>query len=243
MPPIPTLIHRWDLTPGEAMTLQKELATRVERSDRFDTIRLIAGIDISANDHTGIARAAIVVLSYPDMAVIEQRRHEEPLRFPYVPGLLSFRETPSILATYEQLLHRPDLLMVDGQGIAHPRRLGIASHLGLLLDTPSIGVAKSILVGKHQPVGERVGDWQPLIDRGEVIGAALRTREKVTPIYVSIGHRVSLETAIAIVLRCCRGYRLPEPTRHAHNVAGLKEPISPSPPSAQESQNTQLSLW
>jgi deoxyribonuclease V len=224
MPAISTPIHRWDLAPGDARALQAELAVRIERADRFEEIRLVAGIDISANNYTGIARAAIVLLSYPDMRVVERRRHEEDLRFPYVPGLLSFREAPSILATYEQLQRRPDLLLVDGQGIAHPRRLGIAAHLGLLLDTPAVGVAKSILVGTHKPVGEHTGDWQPLVDKGEVIGAALRTREKVKPVYVSIGHRVSLETAVGIVLRCCRGYRLPEPTRHAHNVAGLKEP-------------------
>lgn len=218
-------IHRWDLTPSEAIALQKELATRIERSDHFDEMRIVAGIDISAIDRPPrpIARAAIVLLSYPEMQVIERRLYEEDLRFPYVPGLLSFREAPSILAAYTQLQHRPDLLMVDGQGIAHPRRLGIAAHLGLLLNTPAIGVAKSILVGKHEPVGEQVGDWQPLVDKGEVIGAALRTRAKVKPVYISIGHRISLETAIRVVLRCGRGYRLPEPTRHAHNVAGLKE--------------------
>jgi len=224
MPVIPPLIHRWDLAPGDAMALQQELAKRIERADRFDTIHLVAGIDISANNTTAVARAAIVLLSYPDMGIVERRRHEEELRFPYVPGLLSFREAPSILAAYEKLRHRPDLLMVDGHGIAHPRRLGIAAHLGLVLDTPAIGVAKSILVGRHEPVGERVGAWQPLIDKGEVIGAAVRTREKVKPVYISCGNRVSLETAIQIVLRCCRGYRLPEPTRHAHNIAGLKEP-------------------
>ena len=143
----PHLLHRWDLDPQEAIQLQRELATKVIREGQPEAVNIIAGIDISANDRTGLARAAIVALAYPSLDVLERVLYEEALRFPYIPGLLSFREAPSILSGFQKLRHKPDLLMVDGQGIAHPRRLGIASHLGLLLDLPSIGCAKSILTG------------------------------------------------------------------------------------------------
>ncbi len=217
----PHWLHRWDLEPGEAIQLQRELASKVIREDRLGEVSVIAGIDISANDRTGLARAAIVALAYPSMEVLERVRHEEPLRFPYIPGLLSFREVPSILAGFQKLHHQPDLLMVDGQGIAHPRRFGIASHLGVLLELPSIGCAKSILTGHLSgTLGEEVGARVPLIaDKNEVIGMGVRTKARTNPIIVSIGHRISLETAVDYVLSCCRGYRLPEPTRQAHNTA------------------------
>jgi deoxyribonuclease V len=156
------------------------------------------------------------------METVETALVRHPTSFPYVPGLLSFREAPAILAALSGLKTPPDLLMCDGQGIAHPRRLGIASHLGVLADLPSIGVAKSILVGRHAPLDDHPGAWQPLINRGEVIGAALRTRQGVKPVYVSVGHRLSLETAIELVLRCTSKYRLPEPTRQAHHLASQK---------------------
>jgi deoxyribonuclease V len=217
---IPHLLHRWDLDPQEAIQLQRELATRVIQKDQLEPIKVIGGIDISANDRTGLARAAIVALAYPSMEVLERVRHEEALRFPYIPGLLSFREAPSILAGFQKLQHKPDLLMVDGQGIAHPRRLGIASHLGILLDLPSIGCAKSILTGHLKgELSQEVGAHVPLVVDGEVLGVGLRTKARANPLIISIGHRISLETAVKLVLACCQGYRLPEPTRQAHNTA------------------------
>ncbi len=223
----PHLLHRWDLTPQEAIQLQRELASRVIREGQPEAVKVIAGIDISANDRTGLARAAIVALAYPSMQVLEWVLHEESLRFPYIPGLLSFREAPSILAGFQKLKHKPDLLMVDGQGIAHPRRLGIASHLGLVLDLPSIGCAKSILTGHLKgELGQEIGARVPLMADGEVIGVGLRTKARTNPLIISVGHRLSLEVAVDYVLACCRGYRLPEPTRQAHNTAGGHAPTS-----------------
>ncbi|HEY7351031.1 MAG TPA: deoxyribonuclease V [Ktedonobacterales bacterium] len=225
----PHLLHRWDLNPQEAVQLQRELASKVIREGQPEGVKIIAGIDISANDRTGLARAAIVALAYPSMEVVERVRHEEALRFPYIPGLLSFREAPSILAGFQKLQRQPDLLMVDGQGIAHPRRLGIASHLGLVLDLPSIGCAKSILTGHLKgDLSQEVGARVPLIADGEMLGMGLRTKARTNPLIVSIGHRISLEAAVEYVIRCCRGYRLPEPTRQAHNAASGNPPASES---------------
>lgn len=219
------LDHRWDLEPAAARALQGELAGRIVREDRLDGPRLIAGIDLALpKDAAGrvVGRAALVVLGFPDLQVVEQQVVEQPISFPYVPGLLSFREAPLGLAAFEELGQPPDVLIVDGQGLAHPRRFGIACHLGLLLDVPSIGCAKSILIGEAEEPGPRPGDWTPLVHRGETIGAALRTRAGVRPVYVSIGHRVSLPTAIELVLRCGRGYRLPEPTHLADRIASRR---------------------
>ena len=212
----------WPVDQAAAVALQRELAPRVVHAWSGQQVRLVAGIDISANDRTGLARAAVVALTYPELEVVETRTHEEPLRFPYVPGLLSFREAPSILEAFDTLQCRPDLLLVDGQGIAHPRGLGIAAHLGVLLDCPSIGCAKSRLVGQHQQVGETPGDRAELIYRGQVVGVALRTKARTNPLYISIGHRIDLPTAVDYVLACCRGYRLPEPTRRAHLASGSR---------------------
>jgi len=212
--------HRWDVTGAEAHAIQHRLAPRVERETRLGEVRVIAGVDMSAKD---VARAAIVLLSYPDLATIEIARAERPLVFPYIPGLLSFREGPAVLAAFAQLRGTPDLVLFDGQGIAHPRRLGIGAHIGALLDLPSIGVAKSVLTGRGPEPGPAPGDWSPLTDKGEVVAAALRTKRNVKPVYVSIGHRVDLPTAIHWVLACGRGYRLPEPTRRAHNAAAVAE--------------------
>jgi deoxyribonuclease V len=223
----PHLLHRWDLEPQEAMQVQRELASKVIREDQCGEVKIVAGIDISANDRTGLARAAIVALAYPSMEVLERVRQEEALRFPYIPGLLSFREAPSIIAGFQKLRYKPDLLMVDGQGLAHPRRFGIACHLGVLLDVPSIGCAKSILRGHLSgELGQEVGAHVPLIDGQEIIGAGLRTKVHTNPLIVSIGHRISLETAVAYVLACCRGYRLPEPTRQAHITASTRGDMS-----------------
>jgi deoxyribonuclease V len=212
-------LHEWSLKQDEAKALQRELAKRVVREDRLDEVSHIAGVDMAINEGNGMARAAVVLLSYPALEVEERHVYEEPVRMPYVPGLLSFRELPCILGAFELLKQQPELVMVDGQGIAHPRRLGIASHLGLWLDLPSIGCAKSILVGHHGPLSEEAGSWVPLKADGEVIGAVLRTRAHVKPMIISLGHRISLETSLRYVLDCSRGYRLPEPTRLADKLS------------------------
>jgi deoxyribonuclease V len=212
-------LHEWNLKQDEAKALQRELAKRVVREDRLDEVRHIAGVDMAINEVSGMARAAVVLLSYPALEIVEQHVYEEPLRMPYIPGLLSFREIPCILGAFYLLKQQPELVMVDGQGIAHPRRLGIASHLGLWLDLPTIGCAKSILTGHHVPVSEEVGSWVPLEADREVIGAVLRTRARVKPMIISLGHRISLETSLRYVLACGRGYRLPEPTRLADKLS------------------------
>ena len=222
-------MHEWNLNQGEAIALQRELAKQVIREDRLDEVRHIAGVDMAINEISGMARAAVVLLSYPELEVIEQHVYEEPLRMPYIPGLLSFREIPCILGAFDLLQQQPDLVMVDGQGIAHPRRLGIASHLGLWLELPTIGCAKSILTGLHDPVSEEAGAWVPLIaNKQEVIGAVVRTRTRVKPMIISPGHRISLETSLRFVLDCSRGYRLPEPTRLADKLSKNNEWIEPS---------------
>jgi deoxyribonuclease V len=201
----------------------------VSRKNELGSPHLIAGADISHPDASGVATAAVVVLSYPELSPIEIRVVEQKPGFPYVPGLLSFRESPLILAACQRVVSRPDLMLVDGQGIAHPRRLGLASHLGLLLDIPTIGCAKSLLWGKHEPVGEEPGDVAQLRDGDETIGAVLRTKRGTSPIYVSIGHKVDLESAIYWTRKCCQGYRIPEPLRLAHLAAAgqLKEKEPP----------------
>jgi len=215
-------IHSWQVTAQGAIAIQESLRDQVIREDRFGVINTVAGIDVGFEEGGGITRAAVVVLGYPGLELAETSVVRRPTTFPYIPGLLSFREAPAVLEAIERLSTPPDLLFCDGQGIAHPRRLGLASHLGLWTDLPSIGAAKSRLIGQHEPVGERRGDWQPLYDAGELIGAALRTRPTARPLYISIGHRISLETAIRMVLSCTRVYRLPEPTRQAHHLASLR---------------------
>src|SRR5216684_7386274 len=185
-------LHAWNLQQSEAIALQRELAKRVVREDRFDEMHHIAGVDMAINEENGMARAAVVLLTYPALEVVEQHVYEEPVRMPYIPGLLSFRETPCILGAFARLQQQPDLVMVDGQGIAHPRRLGIASHLGLWLELPTIGCGKSILTGHHRTLGEEAGSWVPLVDNDETIGAVVRTRTHVKPMIISLGHRISL---------------------------------------------------
>ena len=215
-----SISHRWDLSPAEARALQPQLAGRVIAETTFDPsgVRTVAGVDVSFRQ--GMARAAVVVLRLTNLEPVDCAVDEAPANFPYIPGLLTFREGPCVLSALEQLTIWPDLLIFDGQGIAHPRRIGLAAHMGVILDHPSIGCAKSRLIGTHADPGNEVGDWEPLADEGEVIGAVVRSRAGVKPLYVSIGHRVDLPTAIDLVLRCTRGYRLPETTRHAHKVAG-----------------------
>lgn len=211
--------HPWDLMPKEAIALQRQLAGHVLVADHYGEVRHIAGVDVGFEQNNTITRAAVAVLEYPDLTLREYAIAREPTRFPYVPGLLSFREVPAVLAALEQLSALPDMLLCDGQGIAHPRRLGIASHLGVLLDLPTIGVAKSRLIGTHDEPGEEKGAWQPLWDKEEEIGCVLRTRSRVKPLYISPGHRVGLESARQWVMACLTRYRLPETTRWAHRLA------------------------
>ena len=213
-------LHQWNVSHGQAKALQVSLAKKVVTEDESINPHLIAGVDISSPGPRDTGRGAVVVLNYPELNLVEVKTVERKVTFPYIPGLLSFREAPLILAACQELSSVPDLVLVDGQGIAHPRRFGLASHLGLFLDVPAIGCAKSILCGAHKPVGEKVGSYAELVDNGQVIGAALRTRIGVKPIYVSVGHKISLNSAIKWVLNCCRGYRLCEPTRLAHLAAG-----------------------
>lgn len=230
-------LHPWDIPVEEAMRIQRELSGRIVEWDDFDKIERIGGVDISFRG--GVAKAAVVVMSFPELEVLDYAVEEMPVTFPYIPGLLSFRESPPLMAAFEKLETEPDLVIVDGQGIAHPRGLGIASHLGLILDKPTIGCAKSKLYGRHKEPGKKAGSIEYLYDnRGKIIGACVRTKDSVKPVYVSVGHRVSLETAIRIVLRCCRGYRLPEPTRYAHLIAG-----GARPPKKRKKEPQQLTLW
>ena len=218
-----SISHQWDLSPGEARAIQHQLAERVIAETTFNpaTVRTVAGVDVSVRGD--VARAAVVVLRLSDLEPVDWAVHAEPVTFPYIPGLLTFREGPSVLRALEQLTVWPDLLIFDGQGIAHPLRIGLAAHMGVILDHPSIGCAKSRLTGTHTEPGNNVGDWVPLTDEGEVVGAVVRSRAGVKPLYVSTGHRVDLPTAIALVLQCTRRFRLPETTRYAHKVAGGAE--------------------
>ncbi len=214
--------HAWDLTPKEAMALQSRLAAEIVCRDDFGAVARVAGVDVGFEDNGATTRAAVAVLAFPSLRLETSAIARQPTRFPYVPGLLSFREIPAVLAAMERLNVRPDLLLCDGQGIAHPRRFGIASHLGLLLDIPAIGVAKTPLTGRHEEVPDERGAWVPLIAGSETIGAVLRTRRCVKPLYVSPGHRIGLESSIAWVMACLTRYRLPETTRWAHRLASEK---------------------
>lgn len=211
-------LHRWGLTPKAARDLQLRLRDRVERADRFGDVRLVAGVDVSVKNDR--ATAAVVVLRASDLEPIEQRVHIARCAFPYVPGLLAFRELPAILGAFEKVENAPDLVLADGQGTAHPRRFGIACHLGLWLDLPSIGCGKTLLCGEHAEPAAKAGSHTPLVEKGEVIGAAVRTKDRTNVVYVSVGHRVSLPAAIRWTLRLTNGYRLPEPTRLADRAAG-----------------------
>ena len=214
-----TTPHRWDLAPDEAAALQSELRGQVRIEDDFGPLRLIAGVDNSYVPATETTYAGVVVLSWPDLQVVERTVSRTPTTFPYVPGLLSFREAPGVLEAIKTLSNEPDLFIFDGQGIAHMRGLGLASHLGLVLDKPSIGCAKSKLVGSYTEPGPQQGDSAPLTYRGRVVGTVLRpaTGRKAL-LFVSPGHRIGVESAARIVLACCRGRIMPEPTRLAHQL-------------------------
>lgn len=209
-------LHEWDVTIARALEIQRSLATKIIPHDHLISPRLIAGVDVSVN-RSGVANAVAVVLNYPELEVLEISASSGNATFPYIPGLLSFREIPLTLQACEKLTLVPDLVLVDGQGIAHPRRIGLASHLGLFLNTPTIGCAKSPLYGHFELPGNDPGDYSPIFDKdGEIIGAVVRTKSGIKPLYISIGHKIDLPSAIQWVLNCCRGYRLPEPTRQAH---------------------------
>jgi deoxyribonuclease V len=221
--------HPWDLSPAEAIHLQEVLRTRVvEQPLNLQDLQTVGGVDVGFPGDQ--ARAAVVVLSFPSLQLLDTSVAEVPVPFPYVPGLLSFRETPAILAALQQLESLPDAILCDGQGLAHPRRFGIACHLGVLLDLPTLGVAKSILVGRSGHLGEEPGSTAELKAGEEVVGAALRTRQAVKPVYVSIGNRIDLSSALELVMACNRGYRLPEPTRLADRLASQKGPMPPKIP-------------
>jgi deoxyribonuclease V len=216
----PQLETRWDLTPREAIRLQESLRERVELQDRFGEIRLVAGADMAFDPETEVAFAGVIVYRFPGLEEVERRMARRQLRFPYVPGLLSFRESPVLLAAFARLRTVPDLILIDGQGRAHPRRFGIACHIGILFDKPTIGCAKSRLVGEHQEPGKKAGSTTPLMLEGERIGVVLRTRDDVRPIYVTTGHRVSLDSAVGLVKQCVDGFRIPKPTREADHYVG-----------------------
>ncbi len=212
--------HPWDLSPSEAVTLQQELRAEVVTDRPLDlgAVRLVAGVDVSVKDET--SQAAVVVATFPDFRVVETARATRPTPSPYVPGLLSFREGPVLEEAFESLATEPDVFVFDGNGLAHPRRVGLASHLGLWLGRPTVGSAKTRLTGRHGEVPPEKGAWAPLIDKGEVVGAALRTRAGTNPVFVSPGHLIDLSSAVALVMRCSPKYRLPEPIRLAHKAAG-----------------------
>ncbi|MGD1102847.1 MAG: deoxyribonuclease V [Terriglobia bacterium] len=214
---------RWDVTPREAVRLQQTWRERVETQDRYGPLHYVAGADLAFDPETNLAFAGVIVYRLPGLEEVERRMARRKLRFPYVPGLLSFRESPVLLAAFARLRVSPDVILIDGHGRAHPRRFGIACHLGVLLDRPTIGCAKSILVGEAAEPGAQAGSTTSLIDKGEKVGVVLRTRDQVRPIYVTIGHRVSLESAVRIVTRCLDGFRIPKPTREAdHWVRDLR---------------------
>lgn len=218
-------LHAWNLSPPEAQRLQWRLRRYVREAPLdWEALRTVAGVDVGFPT-PDTARAAVVVLSYPDLEPVDWAVTEMPTPMEYVPGLLSFRELPAVLKALEQLRVRPDVFLVDGQGIAHPRGLGIAAHLGVLLDWPTVGVAKSLLVGRPQgALGPTRGSTVPLVYRGQVVGMGVRTREKVKPVWVSIGHRVDLSGAVTLVLRTAVRYRLPEPIRAAHRLSKGQAP-------------------
>ncbi len=207
-----------------SIEIQKQLRYEVEAEDRFhEPIKTVAGIDLGYDVKNDTSRAVVVVLSFPELELLETSEARLSIQFPYVPGLLSFRETPVVIKALEKLEITPDVILCDGQDLAHPRRFGIACHIGILADVPTIGVAKSLLVGKFENLGEERGSVAPLIHKNEQIGVALRTKNKVQPLFVSVGHRVSLEMATELVLQCTPKYRLPETTRLADKMASYRK--------------------
>lgn len=227
-------LHAWDLTPTEAVELQKKLRAQVRVEPLSGDVRLVAGCDISFNKFSDIVYAGVVVLRLSDLEIVDRATAITRIKFPYIPGLLSFRETPALLEAWQNLNTSPDVVMLDGQGLAHPRRFGIACHFGLITERPTLGCAKTVLVGKYDEPGERAGSYSLMTHKGETIGAALRTKDRVAPVYISVGNKIDLPGAISLALRCVKGYagqsdslfesgpeskskyRIPEPTRQAH---------------------------
>jgi len=209
-------LHRWDLSADEAIELQRVLAGRVVVDRPLESCDLIAGADISYNLRSSTVYAGVVVLRTADLGVVERKGVVAESPFPYIPGLLSFREAPVVLQAFARIEHRPDAVMCDGQGLAHPRRFGLACHIGLWLDLPCFGCAKSRLTGRFGELGPEAGARTPLRDRGEVVGSVVRTKKRTNPVFVSPGHKIDLESAVRLTLATCKGYRIPEPTRQAH---------------------------
>lgn len=216
-------VPAWDGNVAKARSVQTELAARVRLVDDHPPLRRIAGVDVGFEEDGTVTRAAAVLLDAASLAPLAEVIARQPTRMPYIPGLLSFRELPALLEALEQLPETPDMVFVDGHGIAHPRGLGIAAHLGVVTDLPTIGVAKSILVGVHEDVGMLRGDRVPLHYKGALIGCVLRSKDNVRPLIISPGHRVSMEAAPDLVLACCTKYRLPEPTRLADRLASRRD--------------------
>ena len=213
-------LHPWDVRPGEAIQIQKKLKGSLELQDRPQGVRFVAGADMAISRSRLEGITAVIIFSFPELIPVERAWATDRLKFPYIPGLLSFRESPVLLQAFEKIRTEPDVIFIDGHGIAHPRGLGIASHLGLLLDKPTVGCAKSRLVGTYEePAGAR-GQWSPLLHEGQTVGAALRTREGTTPIFVSPGHKIDLTGAIESTFACTDGYRVPKPTRLADELVG-----------------------
>ena len=209
-------LHPWDLPYKEALDVQRRLCGRVRQLPLTKPVETIAGADVSYEKQGKEVYAAVLVFSYPDLVLTDKALAADTVKFPYVPGLLSFREAPPLTKAFRKIRRKPDVIIFDGQGIAHPRGMGLASHMGLILDCPSIGCAKTRLVGIHPPLPESKGSTVLLTDQGRIVGGVVRTRERVKPVFVSPGHAITLEESIRLVLNCCRGYKLPEPTRQAH---------------------------
>ncbi|MCG8324614.1 MAG: deoxyribonuclease V [Thiotrichales bacterium] len=211
--------HDWQLSAAEAIQLQKQMAVQVSLVDDLPAVRHVAGVDVGFEQQGRITRAAIAVLEFPGLNLVESALAHCKTQFPYIPGLLSFRELPAVLQALERLRSLPDLFLCDGQGYAHPRRFGIACHLGVLTGIAAIGVGKTRLLGKYMEPPDQRGAWSELTDRGETIGAVLRSRTGVKPLFISAGHKVTLQTAIDYVMQCTGRYKLPETTRMAHRLA------------------------
>jgi len=217
------LLHEWDLSVADARSIQNRFSSKIVLKNQFSQIGLIAGADIAIDVENNEGIAGVIVYTFPDLQVIEKKYAQRKVTYPYVPGLLSFRESPLLLDVMKKVEQEPDLIVFDGQGIAHPRSFGIASHMGLLLNKPTIGCAKSLLFGKYKEPGKEAGSVSKLCSGNKIIGAVVRSRESVKPIFISPGHKIDLKTAIQIMLKCCDGYRIPKPTREAdHFVNAIK---------------------
>lgn len=212
--------HKFNVTFPEAKRIQENLRKKVKTSGRLGKVKTVAGADVAFSKDEKMFYAAVLVFDYPEFELLEVASSKRKAEFPYVPGYLTFREGPALLDCFRKLKRRPDVVLFDGQGIAHPRKMGEAAHLGVLVDLPSVGCAKSLLVGEYGRLGKKRGAEKPIVYKGEKLGVALRTRAGVKPIFVSVGHKVSLDEASRFVLNCARKYRLPEPTREAHIFVG-----------------------